>query len=350
MRAFGQRPRLKRGGGDGPRRQLRALAHGSDAGRSGVGRPRQFARASQATSASPQRPAPGPARTWRPPAPKCRRGAWARASQVRAGPTARSGAVAAAERAPTARQSSEHMGQNLENGTHSPARIALVRAPAMSFFPTYQESRHLRRWLWRHRGEVVVGAACLATAAAVASALLLGGEKDHPVADADAADAGPDAAADDCCGAQRGSAPEAATAKGALASDSSSDSDPGAICEHAARLPRVRQTTAPSSLPSRPRAGASSRAAPPPRAAARAGSSAVAGRGAGARQAERAGPRVPSDRLAISVRRLAPPGHALAAPPGLPSRAAPSPRPGTPPGRQCCRRPGLRARAADAPS
>ncbi len=255
MRAFGQRPRLKRGGGDGPRRQLRALAHGSDAGRSGVGRPRQFARASQATSASPQRPAPGPARTWRPPAPKCRRGAWARASQVRAGPTARSGAVAAAERAPTARQSSEHMGQNLENGTHSPARIALVRAPAMSFFPTYQESRHLRRWLWRHRGEVVVGAACLATAAAVASALLLGGEKDHPVADADAADAGPDAAADDCCGAQRGSAPEAATAKGALASDSSSDSDPGAICEHAARLPRVRQTTAPSSLPSRPRAG-----------------------------------------------------------------------------------------------
>ncbi|KAA0166598.1 hypothetical protein FNF31_01376 [Cafeteria roenbergensis] len=109
----------------------------------------------------------------------------------------------------------------------------------MSFFPTYQESRHLRRWLWRHRGEVVVGAACLATAAAVASALLLGGEKDHPVADADAADAGPDAAADDCCGAQRGSAPEAATAKGALASDSSSDSDPGAICEHAARLPRA---------------------------------------------------------------------------------------------------------------
>ena len=89
------------------------------------------------------------------------------------------------------------MGQNLENGTHSPARIALVRAPAMSFFPTYQESRHLRRWLWRHRGEVVVGAACLATAAAVASALLLGGEKDHPVADADAADTGPDAAADD---------------------------------------------------------------------------------------------------------------------------------------------------------
>lgn len=202
------------------------------------------------------------------------------------------------------------MGQKTRKWNTQPACSALVRGLAMSFLPTFQESRHLRRWLWRHRGEVVVGAACLATAAAVASALLLGADKADPVPETSARDAGPEADADGCREARCGSAPEAATAKAALASDSSSDSDPGAICEHTTRLPWVSPNLRRpvSSLPVPSQAGARCRRAPPRPHASGCGNRLVRpGPGAGARQAERAGPRDSSTGSTFSVR---PPGRA----------------------------------------